>query len=167
MSLLQFLRILWARRWLTVITALSTVVGALIAILLVPPSYEASSRVMLNTLKPDPVTGQILSTVSSRTYEANEIELIKDYGIVGKAVDQLGWANNPAYIEQYQSTRNQTIDIRRWLSQRIIDHTKVTPVNGTNILEISYRASTAQESRAMADALRNNYLDTSLEKSTP
>ena len=74
MSVFQFLRILWAHRWITVATGVATVIGAFIAILIVPPSYESHSRVMLNTMKPDPVTGEILPTASSRTYVATQID---------------------------------------------------------------------------------------------
>ena len=163
MSVFQFLRILWAHRWITVATGVATVIGAFIAILIVPPSYESHSRVMLNTMKPDPVTGEILPTASSRTYVATQIELIRDYSVAGQAVDALGWASNPAYVQQYESQSGREMDVRRWLSQRIIEHTAVEVVPGTNILEITYKAPTPTESKAMGDALRNAYLDSALQ----
>lgn len=162
MSLFQFLRILWAHRGVTVATTVFTLIGALIAILVVPPRYQAVSRVMLNTLKPDPVTGEVISSVGSRTYIATQTELIKDYGVAGKAVDQLNWASNPDVITQYQASDNG-LDIRRWLAQRIINNTNVKALPGTNILEISYTSSTPTEAKAMADALRNAYIESTLE----
>lgn len=163
MSLFQFLRILWAHRWVTVATTVCTVIGAFVAILIVPPRYEAVSRVMLNTLKPDPVTGEVISSVGSRTYVATQTELIRDYQVAGKAVDQLNWASSPDVITQYQTSNSNGMDIRRWLAQRIIAGTAVKVVTGTNILEISYRASTPTEAKAMADALRNAYIDSTLD----
>lgn len=163
MSLVQFLRILWAHRYVTIATTVCTLIGALIAIMIVPPRYEAVSRVMLNTLKPDPVTGEVISSVGSRTYIATQTELIKDYGVAGKAVDQLNWASNPDVITQYQTSNNNGMDIRRWLAQRITAGTGVKVVPGTNILEISYRTSTPNEAKAMADALRNAYIDSTLD----
>lgn len=163
MSLFQFLRILWAHRWVTVATAVFTVVGALVAILIVPPRYEAVSRVMLNTLKPDPVTGEVISGAAARTYIGTQTELIKDYGVAGKAVDSLGWASSPDIITQYQTGNNDGLDIRRWLAQRINAATTVNVVGGTNILEISYRASTPTEAKAMANALREAYIASTLE----
>jgi succinoglycan biosynthesis transport protein ExoP len=164
MSIIQFLRILWAHRLLTIATTAVTLLGAFIAILIVPPSYEGKVRVMLNTLKPDPVTGEVIPGVATRTYITTQIELIRDFGVVGKAVDSLGWLSNPNYIAQYQAADNGGgMDMRRWLSQRIIDRTKVSLVNGTNILELTYRASSPVESKAMADALRNAYIDATLE----
>lgn len=163
MSLFQFLRILWAHRFVTIATTVCTLIGAFIAILIVPPRYEAVSRVMLNTLKPDPVTGEVISSVASRTYITTQTELIKDYGVAGKAVDQLNWASSPDIITLYQTSDNNGMDIRRWLAQRIISSTAVKVVTGTNILEISYRASTPTEAKSMADALRNAYIESTLD----
>lgn len=163
MSLFQFLRILWAHRYVTLATTVCTLIGAIIAIIIVPPRYEAVSRVMLNTLKPDPVTGEVISNTASRTYIATQTELIKDYGVAGKAVDQLNWASSPDVITQYQASNANGMDIRRWLAQRITAGTGVKVVTGTNILEISYRASTPTEAKAMSDALRNAYIDSTLD----
>ncbi|HEX5378163.1 MAG TPA: Wzz/FepE/Etk N-terminal domain-containing protein [Phenylobacterium sp.] len=163
MSIYQFLRILWAHRWLTVASTAATLVGAFIALLIVPPSYEAKTRVMLNLLRPDPVTGEVIANANSRTYMATQMELIKDYGVVGQAIDNLGWASNPQFVQQYQAAKNNDVDIRRWLSQRMISKIDVGAVPGTNILEITFRAESPGEAKAMADNLRNAYLDTALQ----
>lgn len=163
MSIFQFLRILWAHRFVTVATTVLTLIGAFIAILLVPPNYQAVSRVMLNTLKPDPVTGEVISSIASRTYVGTQTELIKDYGVAGKAVDQLNWASNPDVITRYQTSDTNGMDIRRWLAQQIISRTSVKVVPATNILEISYRATTPVEARSMANALRDAYIESALD----
>lgn len=163
MSLFQFLRILWAHRFVTLATTVCTLLGAFIAILIVPPRYEGVSRVMLNTLKPDPVTGEVISNVASRTYISTQTELIKDYEVAGKAVDRLNWASSPDVITQYQSSNSGGLDIRRWLAQRIIANTSVKVVTGTNILEIGYRATSPVEAKTMANALRDAYIESTLE----
>ena len=59
MSIIQFLRILVARRLLILLAMVSVSAGALVVAKTLPPRWEASSRVMLNTIKPDPVTGLV------------------------------------------------------------------------------------------------------------
>ena len=162
MSIIQFLRILWAYRMLTLLTVIATLVGAGIAILVVPPRYEASTRVMLNTLKPDAVTGQIMPSVETREFLATQIELIKDFGVAGQAVDSLGWLTSPDYVQAYNAIKNPDGDMRRWLAQQIIDRTKVNAVVGTNILNISFQSRTPAEARAMTNALRDAYVDSTL-----
>lgn len=162
MSIIQFLRIMWARRMLTLLTTVATVVGAVIAILIIPPSYEGKTRVMLNTLKPDPVTGQMMQNAAMRTFITTQTELIKDIGVAGQAVDQLGWLSNPEAIRQYSGSKGTDNDLRRAMAQRIIDRTKVDVVLGTNILELSFRAATPDEARSMANALRDAYVESTL-----
>ena len=62
MSLIQFWRILWARRVLILGTTLCCLLGGLAVIVLVPPRWQADTHVFLNLLKPDPITGQVLAS---------------------------------------------------------------------------------------------------------
>jgi uncharacterized protein involved in exopolysaccharide biosynthesis len=162
MSIIQFLRILWAHRYFVALTTAATALGALIAVILIPPAYEAKTRVMLNTLKPDPVTGTVLQTGNTRTYVATQLALIKDIGVAGTAVDSLGWLNNPEVMESFGATKSKDVDLRRAMAQRIIARTNTDMVPGTNILEIAFRAPTPDDARMMANALREAYVDSTL-----
>lgn len=162
MSIVQFLRIVWAYRLFVIITAVATTIGAVIAILIVPPSYTAKTRVMLNTLKPDPVTGEVLGGRSGQVFVATQQQLITDTGVAGQAVEALGWLSNPDLIAQYTAAKVNDRDMRSWLSQRITDRTKVIALPGTNILEISFRAGSAGEASSMANALRDAYVESTL-----
>lgn len=164
MNIFQFLRILWARRAVTISAVVFTLLGALIAILIVPPRYEATSRVMLNILKPDPVTGTVIGGPAARTYIATQTELIRDYGVAEKVVENLRWDTNPQSIAQYESSGRTDMDIQRWLASRIVQAISTRVVSGTNILEISYRATTPGEAKAMADAVRDAYITSSLDE---
>jgi uncharacterized protein involved in exopolysaccharide biosynthesis len=44
MSIIQFVRILWAYRWLVILTTVATTIGAVVAVLVIPPSYTAVGR---------------------------------------------------------------------------------------------------------------------------
>jgi succinoglycan biosynthesis transport protein ExoP len=105
-SIIQFLRILWAWRWLTALATLSCLVGAAIVILFVPARWEAHTRIMLDVIKPDPLTGEAIGPNAS-AYAATQVELIKDYTVAGKAVDQLGCCRIPS------SSRHTNVAPRR------------------------------------------------------
>ena len=98
MSLVQFFRILYARRLILIAAVGSALFAALVTIQLLPPRYTGVARVMLDVIKPDPVTGQVLGTQFLRAYTRTQIELIKDYQIAEQVVDQMGWAQNPEII---------------------------------------------------------------------
>src|SRR3546814_2304793 len=90
MSIGQFFAILWARRAFVFVTTAAALLGAAFVVLLLPPRYEAKSRVMLNFIKPDPVTGEVISSSFARTYTKTQTELIRDYRVAGQVVDKLG-----------------------------------------------------------------------------
>jgi polysaccharide biosynthesis transport protein len=160
MNIIQFLRILWARRLVVIAAAVSCVIGAVIVGMSLPPRWEAHSRVLLDLIKPDPVTGQVLS--APRSYVDTQRELIKDYAVAGQVADDLKLLSDPTLIRQYQArSPSDTRDFRRWVSQLIVDHTDALLVAGSNILEITYEGATPEQARTIADALRTAYIEAS------
>ncbi len=162
MSLIQFLRILIARRWIIFATLITCMVVALGVAKILPERYPAKARVLLDIIKPDPVTGQIISSGFARSYTKTQMELIQDYRVAGEVVDKLGWAQNPAVIAAWQADTGGVGDIRRWGAQRIIDSTSVDVVEGSNILEITYQAPNPETAKTIANLLRESYIDASL-----
>src|ERR1700761_1788069 len=102
MSILQFLRIFGARRMIVLVAMITSFLGAYVGTLLVQPRYEATSRVMLDLLKPDPITGEIIGGGAAGTYFDNQMELVKDYSVAGAVVDAMGWLSDPSRMRQYQ-----------------------------------------------------------------
>jgi polysaccharide biosynthesis transport protein len=162
MSILQFLRIFWAR-WITiVVTTVCAAVGAYVVAVLVPPRYEATAPVLLNLSKPDPVTGQAINMRGSQPYIETQRELIRDYRVTGRVVDRLGWLTDPGLVSAYQARSSaDSRDFRRWLAQRVADNIEL-PLRGTNIMEIKYRGGSAEEAKLGAETLRDEYLQVSV-----
>lgn len=163
MNFYQFFRILWARRALILLTTVTAFVAALLVVKIVPVRYDAASRVMLDIIKPDPVTGEVIASGFARAYTKTQSELIRDYRVAGRAVDQLGWANSPLYVAAYRARGDSDQrDLRRWLAQQIIDRTKVSLIDTSNILEITTSSTTPESARVIADAVRQAYIDQTL-----
>ena len=158
MSIFHFLRILWVRRNLILVTTLSALAAALLVIKIVPPRYTATSRLMLEIMKPDPVTGQAMSSQFARAFVATQVELIKDYRVAGRVVDNFNWTGSPALAANYQATNpGPDTSFRRWLADRVIASTDVALVPGSNILEITYTSDRPESASKVADALRDAY----------
>lgn len=164
MNILQFLRIIWARRAVVLIAMVTAFVGAFIVTLLVQPRYEATSRVLLNMLvRPDPVTGELMSARTAGPFLDSQMELIKDYSVTGRVVDQSGWLSDPGEIRAYaRRPASDTRDFRRWLAQNVSDATTTKVVGSGTVLEITYKDQTAQVATIGANVLRQAYLDASL-----
>lgn len=164
MNLIQFLRILVARRWMIILPAVACVVVAAAVAFMLPKRYPATARVILDIVKPDPVTGESISGADARGYVRTQIQLIKDMRVAGLVVDRLGLANNPDMIAAYRETGRSETDggVRAWLGQQIIDSTDAGLLGGSNILELRYQASDPQTARQIVTALRDAYVESSL-----
>ena len=163
MSIIQFFRILWARRMLVVATTISCVIGGFILTRILPPRYESHARVMLGLLKPDPVTGQTFTGGSAGAYVGTQIQLVTDYSVAGQVADALGWPSDPNLINAYDHrSKKDHRDFHHWVAQRVIDGTKVKLLEGSNILEITYTAPDPVIAQQVAEIVQKSYLDTSL-----
>jgi succinoglycan biosynthesis transport protein ExoP len=162
MSIIQFLRIIWARWLLIAACTVFTVLGGLAVVLFVPPRYEATAHVNMNVLKPDQVTGDVANLQNFGTYVQTQQELVKDYQVTAAVVDQLGWLSDPGRIAQYQARpATDTRDFRRWLAQQVSDRTKAGLASGT-IFEITFSSTSPTEAKVGAEALRQSFVDYTL-----
>jgi polysaccharide biosynthesis transport protein len=162
MSLVQFLRILMARRWMILATLLSCVVVALAVASVLPKRYPATARVMLDVVKPDPVTGQMIAGGMMGGYTRTQTELVTDYRVAGEVVDKLGMTSNPTVIARWQADTGGVGDMRRWAAQQISDNTNARMVDFSNIMEIQFIASDPVYARSVAAMLREAYIDATL-----
>jgi succinoglycan biosynthesis transport protein ExoP len=163
MSIFQFLRAFWARKYLIACTTLAAFIGALVVVSVLPPRWQAHSRVLLGELKPDPITGLVPPSATARSYIATQLELVTDYSVAGQVAEQLGWLSDPNLIQQYQrGAKPDSPDFRHWLAQLVIARTKATVLQDSNIMEITYTGTSPDNAKAVADALRTAYIDQSL-----
>ena len=164
MSIGQFLVIFWARRVLIIAAAASCLVGALIVAAIVPPQWKATERIMLDYVKPDPVTGIVIAGPSARALISNQIELITDYTVAGKVAEQVGWLTDPQFAAAYNARpKDDKRDFSHWTADIVIQNTKAKLLEDSNIIEITYTGTTPENAKAVADALRRAYLDATLQ----
>jgi succinoglycan biosynthesis transport protein ExoP len=162
MGISQFFRLLWARRMITVVSTVCCIIGMYLAVLILPERWEAHSRIMLNTIKPDPVTGEVIGA-AARAYVSTQIELITDYSVAGRVVDDLKWLSDPTLIHAYQSRPgSDQRDFRHWAAQLVIDNTKVKLIKDSNILDIIYAGTSPAQAKTVADALSHAYVQENL-----
>lgn len=162
MSIAQFLRILMARRFIIAALLVVCAIAAVVVVVVIPPRFPAKARVLMDVIKPDPVSGQVISSSFVRGYTKTQMELITDYRVAGDVVDKLKWAENPALVEEFKKNSDGTEDFRRHRARQIIEHTDASLLAGSNILEISYWSANPLLAKAVVTALRESYIDASL-----
>lgn len=165
MSILQFARILWARRMIIFLAPLLLVVIATIAVFVLPPKYEAKSRVMLDVIKPDPVTGQVLSSPFLRAYIQTQTELIKDDAMAVRVIDALKLASDPELQEGYAKRKSDEGEdsFNTWAARTIAANVEAHLIEGSNIIEIGYAAKDPDRARDVANALAKVYIEANLQ----
>src|SRR5258706_7665188 len=162
MNIIQFLRILWARRILVLAAVIGCLLGAFVVASLVQPRYEATARVNMDILKQDPLSGPNIDVRSAGVYFDAQQELVKDYSVTGPVVDRVGWMGDPGRIRAYPGRPStDSRDFRRWLAQEVNDKISTAIVSST-VLEITFRSPNPLEARAGAEALRESFMAANL-----
>jgi uncharacterized protein involved in exopolysaccharide biosynthesis len=165
MSIFQFLRVMWAYRIMILTFAVAAHIAATATVELVTPRYEAQSRVMLDVIKPDPVTGQVMSTAFLRAYTKTQTELIKDVQVARRVVDDLKWSENKEMQREYRErpADQRSLDFHHWAEQLIVTGANANLISGSNILEITFSSPSPTRAKVVADGLRNAYIDMTLQ----
>lgn len=162
MSLAQFLRIFWAHRLILLIGSVTAAIAAAVAVPFMPVSYEASSRLVLDLIKPDPVTGERLSPGFAKAYSQTQASLLQDPQIVARIVDQTGLMADDEIRAEFDARGGGNVDdFRLFIAERIVGNIQTRLVVGTNILEIAYRSDDPAEARRIANLLRTAYVEAS------
>lgn len=165
MSILQFARILWARRMIILLAPLLLVVIATVAVFVLPPKYEAKSRVMLDVIKPDPVTGQVLSSPFLRAYIQTQTELIKDDAMSARVIQSLNLTNDADLQEGYAKRKAEEAEdnFTTWASRVMAKSVDAHLIEGSNIIEITFTDKDPDKARDVANALAKVYIDANLQ----
>jgi uncharacterized protein involved in exopolysaccharide biosynthesis len=157
MSLAQFLRILLARKAIILATLIACFLAATVTVSLLPPRYEAQTRVLIDMTKPDPLMAQV-SQQTIGAYIATQLKLIKDVQTAGVVVDSLGWAADPANQAAFEAAGRPGGDIREWLAEQLVANTEAQFAEGSSIIEIRYRGTDPAQTQAIAQAIREAFL---------
>ena len=164
MSINQFFRILWSWRLLIAATTFGALFLALLVAWIMPPRYESTSRLMLDIVKPDPVTGEVIQSQWARAYVNTQIQLVSDERVADRVVEQTGWEDSPELRQAYlDSGQSGNMDFRRWLAQRVVNHVTAGMAPGSNILEITFDSTSPEPAAKFADLVRDAYVAHTLE----
>ncbi len=158
MSFTQLLRILWARRQLVIVTT-SVVVGiAILAFLILPKSYIATTSMVIDGRAADPLTGAAPNMPSTASVIATQIDVIASRAVALKVTDMLKLPTDEARAEETglpQRTREG------WAGE-LLGHLTVKPVPNSNVVRIQYEDEDPELAADVSNAFADAYMETSL-----
>lgn len=166
MTMMQFLRVLWARKWLMLATFSATVAAAIIISIVLPRQYTATSTLVVDSKGVDPLTGTMLPAQLVPGYMATQVGIMSSRNVGLKVVDNLKLAQSPVVQQQFNEATHGQGDIREWLAGVLIPKLKITPARESNLIDVSYTANNPEFAAVMANAFVQAYIRTNLDLRT-
>ena len=163
MNLTLFLRILYARRIIILLTLSIIVAGTLGVSLTLPKTYKATTALVLNHKGTDPVTGAPLPAQLLPGYMATQVDIIGSHNVAAKVVDDLRLAEAPGAVAQFNGATKGRGNIRDWLADLLVKKVEVVPSRESSVLDISFKAADPQFAAAVANGFAAAYQQMSIE----
>jgi chain length determinant protein EpsF len=162
MSLKQYLRIVWARKWL-VLAVFALVAAAGVAVtLLMPKQYTASSSLIVE-VRIDPALGALAPALAQPSYLATQVEVLKSERVAARVVKMLGVERSASAVQQWREDTNAKIPLDRYFANLLQKGLGVEPSNGSNVLNIYFSSPDPIFAQAAANSFAQAYMDISVE----
>lgn len=163
MSIAQYLRIIWARKWLVLsLLVFCTVLGTLITLFVLSKQFTAEASMVVE-VRNDPVLGALAPGLASPAYLATQVEILKSDRVAGRVVKMLGVERSPAAVQQWRESTDAKIPLDRYFAALLQKGLQAEPARGSNIINITFVNPDAAFAAAAANAFAQAYMDVSVE----
>jgi chain length determinant protein EpsF len=162
MSIKQFLRIVWARKWFVLALVILVAAAGTATTLLLPKQYTADTA-MIVEMRVDPVLGALAPSLAAPSYMATQIDIIRSERVAGRVVKMLGVERSPSAVAQWRDATNAKIPLERYFANLLQRGLQVEPSRGSNVINVSFSAGDPIFAQAAANAFAQAYMDVSVE----
>lgn len=166
-SFQQVLEILAAKQRLIFSTIAITVVTTIIAGLLLPAKYTATTTLVIQYKLPaesDPRT-EVLAPDLQLNYMSTQVAIISSHHVAARVVDRLKLVDNPGWQGSYKK-EEATNSIRDWAADKLLESLRVDSAKDSRVVTISYTSGKPKLSADVANAFAAVYDTTNLDLST-
>jgi chain length determinant protein EpsF len=163
MSIPQFLRIVWARKWLVLASLiLVSVAGTVITLFVLSKQYVAQASMVVE-IRVDPMLGAMAPGMAAPAYLATQIEVLKSDRVAMRVVKMLGVERSPAAVRQWREATGAAVPLDRYFADLLQNGLRVEPSRGSNVINITFINTDAAFAAAAANAFAQAYMDVSVE----
>ncbi len=163
MNFQRFLAILFWRRRIALGVLACTVLTTLIASLIIPKTYKATTTLVIDYKATDPVSGMTPPAQLMPGYLATQVDIIGSRNVALKVVDKLGLARDPALIEAFNHDTGGDGNIREWLVDTLSKKLDVKPSRESSAIDVSFENRDPGFAAALANAFADAYIQTNLQ----
>jgi chain length determinant protein EpsF len=161
-GLSQYLRIVWARKWLVLGIFLVVAAGGIAYTLLMPRQYTAETSLIVD-LRIDPALGALAPALAAPSYMATQIEVLRSERVASRAVKILGVERSPVAVGQWREETKAKIPLERYYAGVLQKGLSVEPARGSNIINLSFSSPDPIFAQATANAFAQAYMDVSVD----
>lgn len=179
MDIASFMATLRARAGLALGVLLLTVAAALGASLLLPRSYVATAKVIVDQGRPDPMSVSTGWQPPVMTALSTQMDIIRSERVASEVVRRLSLTADPALRQAWEDSLAGAASaqpgpsetdrmpglpsaLQAWLVAQVLAAVEVRPARDSDVLSITVRWSSAERAAALANAFAQAYLDTSV-----
>ncbi|HSV69360.1 MAG TPA: chain length determinant protein EpsF [Methylibium sp.] len=162
MSIGQYLRMLWARRWVFLLVLL-LVGGAGVGYQLMQPKQYVADVSMLVETRPDPILGVMAPSMLQPAFVATQVDIIRSERVASRVVKALGVDKSENAVKGWLDETGGKTPIERYYGELLLSGLAVEPSRGTNFINLSFTAPDPKFAAAAANAFAQSYLDVAVD----
>lgn len=162
MTPMQFLRILWARKWLALALAVVVAIAGIVFTLTMPKRYSSEASLVVD-VRIDPVLGALAPGFTSPAFMATQIEVLKSDRVASRVVKMLGVERSPAAIQQWRESTEARVPLERYFANLLQTGLSASPSRGSNVINVGFSSADPVFAAAAANAFAQAYMDVSVE----
>ena len=163
MFLTQYLRIIWARKWIVIGLFVLVAAAGIATTLLLPRQYTAETSLVVE-VRIDPALGALAPALAAPSYMATQVEILRSERVASRAVKILGVERSAAAVAQWREATQAKISLERYFAGVLQRGLSVEPGRGgSSILNLGFTAGDPTFAQAAANAFAQAYQDVSVE----
>ncbi|HEX2542189.1 MAG TPA: chain length determinant protein EpsF [Caldimonas sp.] len=162
MGLSQYLRIVWARKWLALGVFILIAAGGITYVLMQPRQYVAETSLIVD-LRIDPALGALAPALAAPSYMATQIEILRSERVASRAVKLLGVERSPVAVAQWREQTQAKIPLERYYAGVLQKGLTVEPARGSNLINLWFSSPDPIFAQAAANAFAQSYMDVSVD----
>jgi len=160
--LTQYLRIIWARKWVVIALFVLISAAGITTVMLMPRQYTADTSLVVE-VRIDPALGALAPALAAPTYMATQAEILKSERVASRAVKILGVERSAAAVAQWRDATQAKISLERYFAGVLQRGLAVDAGRGSSIINLSFTAADPIFAQAAANAFAQAYQDVSVE----
>jgi len=151
------------RLWIVALAFVSTLAGAGLLLLLIPPRYDATASASIDPSVADPISGQSISSQVMGVVQGNLIALAKSNQVALAVIQRLNMDADPNTQAQYHKSGDSgVLDIRQWLANSLANNVDAKFGLGSNVLSLTYKGSSPQQAATLANTFMSAFIDAAI-----